>query len=82
MDSEDDSGKGKWRPTSEQYDAYEKREIELAMANLKNFGEPTLHSGTTVTKARALLGDFVPLTQGALPKQNGWPGAPKSSIRR
>lgn len=45
-----------WTPTREQFDAYEKREIEMAMDNLKRFGDTTLHSSMTVTKARSLMG--------------------------
>ena len=48
--------KGQWMPTREQYYAYEKREIEMAVDNLKRFGDATLHSSMTVVKARALMG--------------------------
>lgn len=47
--------KGHWMPTSEQYDAYDKREVEMAMDNLKRFGDTTLHSTMTLAKARALI---------------------------
>ena len=45
-----------WTPTREQFDAYEKREVEMAADNLKRFGDTTLHSSMTVVKARALMG--------------------------
>ena len=44
-----------WTPTREQFDAYEKREVTMAMDNLKRFGDTTLHSSMTVSKARALI---------------------------
>lgn len=56
MDDED-LNRGKWNPTREQFGAYEKREVELCVANLKTFGDGSLHSTETVTKAKALLGD-------------------------
>ncbi len=42
----------KWNPTPEQFAAYQKREVEMAFHNIKNFGlEATLHSSTTINKA-------------------------------
>ena len=84
MDVVDETDKGHWNPTDEQFDAYEKREVELCMSNLAKFGETTLHSMTTVAKAKALLGDSyvpTPLHQSTFQlKSNSW--AAKSGVRR
>lgn len=82
MDIVDETDKGHWNPSDEQFDTYEKREVELCMANLKAFGETTLHSMTTVARAKALLGDSyvaVPVHQSTFqPKSNGWLANPAS----
>lgn len=47
-----------WNPTEEQFQAYQHREIELAVTNLHNVrghAEMTLHSPQTVAKVRALF---------------------------
>ena len=84
MDVVDETDKGHWNPTDEQFDAYEKREVELCMSNLKSFGETTLHSMTTVAKAKSLLGDSYVSNASHQstfqPKSNGWPA--KSGVRR
>ena len=53
--NEETVSKGQWSPTHEQFDAYEKREVELAVDNLKKFGDATLHSSMTVAKARTFI---------------------------
>lgn len=88
MEKSDNIGhdKTKWQPTAEQYDAYNKREVELAMANLRSFGESvTLHSSFTIAKARALLGpDYVSESKMILPKyapKTNWQGPPPRENR-
>lgn len=42
-----------WNPTPEAFTAYQKREVELAVHNLKNNAPSnTLHSAWTITLAR------------------------------
>jgi hypothetical protein len=50
------SSRGPWNPTEEQFAAYEERETQLAVHNLRNNkSETTLHSAHTIARAKARM---------------------------